>query len=72
MSVFSKQMDCEPKLAECSKRSDSMKLEVLPLLLLQLLLLLLLLPLLAPLSATESCLHLFYLLSPQSKLQSRH
>ncbi len=29
MSVFSKQMDCEPKLADCGKRSDSMKLQVL-------------------------------------------
>ncbi len=61
MSVFSKQMDCEPKLAECSKRSDSMKLQVM-------LLLLLLLLLLALFSATESCVQLLCLLSLPSKL----
>jgi hypothetical protein len=61
MSVFSKQMDCEPKLQECSKRSDSMKLQVL-------LLLLLLLLLLGLFSAAESRVQLFCLLFLQSKL----
>ncbi len=30
MSVFSQQMDCEPKLQECNKRLDSAKLQVRP------------------------------------------
>ena len=29
MSVFSQQMDCEPKLQECNKKTDGLKQQVL-------------------------------------------